>query len=111
MRTLRSGLMKVALPAIILVTACSALAQATDEKILKYPMAISCERDGALRFGYLSEIRTDGSAAYHSVDGRRAAQLNTKGVLEPLTPMKPTGCIGKSLEELRDEGRTVEFPR
>ena len=111
MRTFRSGLMKVALPAIILVTACSGAGQATEDEIRKYPMAINCDRDGALRFGYLSEIRTDGSAVYHSVDGRRAAQLNTKGVLEPLTPMKPTGCIGKSLDELRAEGRTVEFPR
>ena len=62
--------------------------------------------------GYLHIVKENGDATYSSVIGAQTATLNAKGVVEAPTD-RPAGndCIGKTVEELRSNGRVVEFQR
>lgn len=76
------------------------------------PAAIMCyaEADQSWRIGYLSKVNKNGDAEYVSGNGKLSATLNAKGVVEAPTN-RPAGldCFGKTLAELRSNGRVMEF--
>jgi len=78
------------------------------------PAAVMCyaEADQSWRVGYLYRVNKNGEAMYISADGKLSATVNAKGVVEAPTN-RPAGvdCYGKTLDELRSNGRTMEFQR
>jgi len=78
------------------------------------PAAIMCyaESDQSWRVGYLYKVNKNGDAEYVSANGKLSATLNAKGVVEAPTN-RPAGvdCYGKTLAELRTNGRVLEFQR
>jgi len=76
------------------------------------PAAIMCyaETDQSWRVGYLHKVNKNGEAHYLSPDGRLSATVDFKGVVAAPTN-RPAGvdCYGKTLDELRSNGRTLEF--
>ena len=74
------------------------------------PAAIMCyaESDQSWRVGYLSKVNKNGDAEYVSGNGKLSATLNPKGVVEAPTN-RPAGvdCYGKTLAELRSNGRVM----
>ena len=76
------------------------------------PIAIVCERGARATYGYLSEIKEDGSALYQSMDRRRSVIVTADGIVEPTTGMAPGNtCFGKSIDDLRKDGKTIEAVR
>jgi hypothetical protein len=78
------------------------------------PAAIICyaRADQSWRVGYLQRINKNGDATYMTPDGRLSATVNAKGVVAAPTN-RPAGvdCYGKTLDELRSNGRIWEFQR
>jgi hypothetical protein len=78
------------------------------------PAAIMCyaEADQSWRVGYLYRVKKNGEAMYISADGKLTATVNANGIVEAPTN-RPAGvdCYGKTLDELRSSGRTMEFQR
>ena len=78
------------------------------------PVAIMCyaESDQSWRVGYLYKVNKNGDAEYVSANGKLSATLNAKGVVEAPTN-RPAGvdCYGKTLADLRTNGRVLEFQR
>jgi hypothetical protein len=78
------------------------------------PAAIICyaQADQSWRVGYLYQVNKNGDATYMALRGRLAATVNAKGVVVPPTN-RPAGldCYGKTLDELRSNGRIMEFQR
>jgi hypothetical protein len=76
------------------------------------PAAIMCyaEADQSWRVGYLFKVNKNGDAEYVSANGKLSATLNAKGVVEAPTN-RPAGvdCYGKTLADLRSNGRVMEF--
>lgn len=76
------------------------------------PAAIMCyaSADQSWRIGYLYKINNDGSAIYMAPNGNLAATLDSNGVLLPPKD-RPAGldCYGKTLDELRSNGRVMEL--
>jgi hypothetical protein len=79
-----------------------------------FPAAIICyaRADQSWRVGYLHRINKNGDATYMTPDGRLSATVNAKGVVAAPTN-RPAGvdCYGKTLDELRSNGRIWEFQR
>ena len=78
------------------------------------PAAIICysEPDQSWRVGYLYRVNKNGDARYLSPDGRQGAMLNAKGIVEaPAGRVANLDCYGKTLDELRSNGRIMEFQR
>jgi hypothetical protein len=76
------------------------------------PAAIMCyaAADQSWRIGYLYKINNDGSAIYMAPNGNLAATLDAKGVLlEPKDRPAGLDCYGKTLDELRSNGRVMEL--
>jgi hypothetical protein len=78
------------------------------------PAAIICyaQADKSWRVGYLSSVNMNGDAVYIAANGRLSATVNAKGVVVAPTN-RPAGldCFGKTLDELRSNGRIMEFQR
>jgi hypothetical protein len=78
------------------------------------PAAIICyaPADQSWRVGYLFRVNKNGDTIYISPDGRLSATVNAKGVVAVPTN-RPAGldCYGKTLDELRSNGRIMEFQR
>jgi hypothetical protein len=76
------------------------------------PAAIMCyaEADQSWRVGYLFKVNKNGDAEYVSANGRLSATINAKGIVEAPTN-RPAGvdCYGKTLAELRTNGRAMDF--
>jgi len=94
---------------VLLTLATQAVAQPAAPN---FPAAIMCyaEADQSWRVGYLSKVNKNGDAEYVSGNGKLSATLNAKGVVEAPTN-RPAGvdCYGKTLAELRSNGRVMEF--
>ena len=105
------------LPLAVIVTstlvtlATGAAAQAVPPNL---PAAIMCyaQADQSWRLGYLLRVNKDGDATYITPDGRLSAIVNAKGVVAAPTN-RPAGvdCYGKTLDELRSNGRVMDFQR
>jgi hypothetical protein len=78
------------------------------------PMAITCygPQDQSWRVGYLYRVNAKGDAIYLAVDGKIGATVNAQGVVMAPTN-RPAGldCYGKTLDELRANGRVMDFQR
>jgi hypothetical protein len=79
-----------------------------------FPAAIMCyaPTDQSWRVGYLSRVNNNGDAIYLGASGRLSATVNAKGIiLAPTNRPGPVDCYGKTLDEMRSNGRTMEFQR
>jgi len=96
---------------MLLALATGAVAQAIPPNL---PAAIMCyaQADQSWRVGYLFRVNKNGDAIYIAPDGRLSATVDAKGVVAAPTN-RPAGldCYGKSLDELRSNGRVMEFQR
>jgi hypothetical protein len=76
------------------------------------PAAIICyaQSDQSWRVGYLDRVNKNGDSEYLAANGRIGATVNAKGIVEAPTN-RPAGldCYGKTLDELRSNGRIMEF--
>jgi hypothetical protein len=78
------------------------------------PLGIMCWNEGSQSWGiaYLVTVMKDGTATYMPPGGQTAATVNTKRILEPPKDRPAVfDCFGKTVEELRALGRTVEVRR
>jgi hypothetical protein len=102
---------QLALIALGMLFAAGAVAQTAPSNL---PAAIMCyaQADQSWRVGYLFRINKSGDATYLTPDGRLSATVNSKGVVAAPTN-RPVGvdCYGKTLDELRSNGRVLEFQR
>ena len=77
-------------------------------------MAVFCyaQQDKEWRVGYLYRVTENGDAMYLSPTGKLGATINAKGVVV-MPANRPAGadCYGKTLDELRTNGRVMEFQR
>jgi len=101
----------VAVSGVLFTFATGAVAQTVPPNL---PAAIVCyaQADQSWRVGYLSRVNKDGGATYMTPDGRLSATVNAKGAVAAPTN-RPAGvdCYGKTLDELRSNGRILEFQR
>ena len=108
---LKCRLALVAVAGIFLTVATGAVAQTVPPNLAA---AIICyaQADQSWRVGYLFRINKNGDAAYITPDGRLSAMVNAKGVVAAPTN-RPAGvdCYGKTLDDLRSNGRVLEFQR
>ena len=100
-----------AVTSMIVTLATGAIAQTVPSN---FPAAIMCyaQSDQSWRVGYLHRITKNGDAMYTSLVGNLNATINAKGVV--VAPNnRPAGvdCYGKTLDELRSNGRVLEFQR
>ena len=85
-------------------------AGAGEESHLKgYPLVLVCGRGEQVKMAYLSDISADGEARYRSADNKLALVVaRDKTVGSPMTVPEGSVCLDKTLDQLRDEGRTIE---
>ena len=77
-----------------------------------FPLAVICfsEQTQTWRIGYLQEVSKDGSAVYVAAAGHLRVTVNANGLVQPPSDRPPgVDCFGKTLKELRAEGRVVEL--
>ena len=101
----------IAVPGVLLSLATATAAQTFPPN---RPTAITCyvPQDQSWRVVYLHKIHANGDAIYMTVDGKLASTLNAKGIVEMPTDRSATAdCYGKTLDELRTNGRVLEFQR
>jgi hypothetical protein len=97
--------------AVLAVTVTAAGAQTTPPNV---PAAIICyaQADQSWRVGYLHRITKNGDAMYTSLVGNLNVTVNAKGlVLAPTNRPSGVDCYGKTLDELRTNGRIMDFQR
>ena len=73
------------------------------------PLAVICfnEKTQTWRIGYLHEVAPDGSAVY--VAGDLRVTVDAKGLVQPPSNRSAgVDCFGKTLKELRAEGRALK---
>jgi hypothetical protein len=78
------------------------------------PIAVICyvEQNQSWRVGYLNRINQNGDAEYLTANGKLGATLSAKGVvLAPANRPAVMDCIGKTVDELRANGRVMDFQR
>lgn len=86
-----------------------ASAQETDLK--SFPLAIICESSGIPHVFYLSKLQKDGVAVYLRPDGV-VGMITLTGTATVVGGDEERGsCGGKTLEEIREAGQTVEFAK
>ena len=104
-------MLKLAVAGVSSMLATGSVAQTVPPNL---PAAIICfaQPDQSWRVGYLHRVNKNGDLLYISPDGRLSATVDAKGVV--LAPTnRPAGldCYGKTLDELRSNGRVMEFQR
>jgi hypothetical protein len=108
---LKFPLAATAVPSMLIALATGAVAQTVPPNL---PAAITCyaAADQSWRVGYLFRVNKNGDAIYMTPDGRLSATVSAKGVVAAPTN-RPAGvdCYGKTLDELRSNGRIMEFQR
>ena len=86
------------------------ISQAQEGDWRKLPLAVVCKLPTSFTIGYLSEVRDDGGAVFISADGRIAASVEPDGSIKPAGDLVNDSCTGRTLEELRSDGMTIEMP-
>jgi hypothetical protein len=108
---LRFPLTLVAVPGVLVTFATGTIAQTAPPNV---PIAVICyiEQNQSWRVGYLYRINQNGDAEYLTADGKLGATLNAKGVvLAPANRPAVLDCIGKTIDELRANGRVMDIQR
>jgi hypothetical protein len=105
---LKIPLALVAVPGVILTLATETAAQTFPSNL---PIAVACYAPHkGWRVAYLYTVNTNGDAAYTAPNGRLAATVNAKGiVVAPTNRPSDLDCYGKTLDELRANGRVMDF--
>jgi hypothetical protein len=101
----------VAVPGVLLSLATGTIAQTAPPNV---PIAVICyiEQNQSWRVSYLNRIDQNGDAQYSTADGKLGATLSAKGVvLAPANRPATLDCIGKNVDELRANGRVMDFQR
>ncbi len=96
---------------MFVILATDAIAQPTPPSL---PAAVMCytQKDQSWRVGYLYMVNKNGHAIYLTPNGRIAGAVNAKGVvIAPTNRPATSDCFGKTLDELRSNGRVMEFQR
>ena len=94
---------------VILAFAAEAAAQTNPPD---FPIGIICyiQQDQSWRVGYLNAVNANGDAIYLS--GRLGLTVNAKRVVvTPVNRPAISDCFGKTLDELRSNGRVIDFQR
>jgi hypothetical protein len=108
---LKFPLTLVVVPGLFLNLVTGTIAQTAPPNL---PVAVICysDLDHSWRVGYLSRINENGDADYSSANGNLGITVNAKGVvLAPTNRTAATDCIGKTIDELRGDGRVLDFQR
>ena len=72
------------------------------------PIALVCQGPGGNSIvAYLAGFKTDGSALYRSL-GNLAATVDANGMVETSVDRAEGDCAGKTIDELRASGQTIE---
>lgn len=96
---------------MLVALATAAVAQTSPPNV---PVAIICYNQNlkVWRVGYLNTIKENGEATYISLVDKLPVMVNAKGVLSAPSDRSPRlDCYGKTLDELRSNGRVLEFQR
>ena len=104
----------LAVTAIILTLATLAAGVTAQPAPPNLPAAILCyaQADQSWRVGYLSRVDKSGHALYVTADRRLSVTVDANGVVATPTNRPPsTDCYGKTLDELRSNGRLMEPQR
>lgn len=89
-------------------------ARSAAQAVPDLPLALICWSDSGQdwRIGYLSRINKDGTATYMPPGGQQSATVNEKRIVEaPKSRGGVVDCYGKTIDELRSMGRTLEIQR
>ena len=100
-----------AVTSMLVILATATIAQTVPPTL---PAAIICyaQADQSWRVGYLYRVKKNGDAKYIAPGGRLDATVNAKGVVVSPTNRPPgIDCYGKTLDELRSNGRIMDFQR
>ena len=81
---------------------------ATAQDIKAFPLAIICEYSGISHVFYLSKLGGDEVAVYMRPDGV-TGMLSLTGPASVVGGEEGGSCGGKTIQELRSAGQTVEF--
>jgi len=101
-KTLQTGLV-----AVIAVFLSFGGVPGTAADLAGLPIALVCQSPETKMVGYLAYFKRDGSAVYRSL-GRLAATVDANGLVETSVDRTEGDCAGKTIEELRAMGRTIE---
>jgi hypothetical protein len=102
----------VAISGVLLCIATGTIAQTPAPP--NVPVAIICyfEQNQSWHIGYLSRINQNGDAEYSAIPRRLSATISAKGVvLKPTNRPDALDCYGKTVDELRANGRVMDFQR
>jgi hypothetical protein len=111
---LKFPLALVAVSGVILTLATATAAQTLQTFPPNLPMAVACyvQQDQSWRVGYLHRVLANGDAIYITADGKLSVTLNAKGTVAMPTNRPATlDCFGKTLDELRANGRVMDPQR
>ena len=95
----------------LLALATGAVAQTFPSNL---PMVVVCysPQDQSWRVGYLYRVNPKGDAIYLAADGKLGAAVSAEGrVLAPTNRPAGLDCYDKTLDELRANGRVMDFQR
>ena len=98
-----------AVTSMLVILANGAVAQTVPANL---PGAIICYAppDQSWRVIYLLKVNKNGDTIYITPDGRLTATVNAKGVMEaPTNRPGSVDCYGKTVDDLRSNGRILEF--
>jgi hypothetical protein len=99
----------IAVPGVLFTLATTTAAQTLPPNL---PMAVNCyvQQTQSWHVGYLQRVQANGDAIYMGPDGRLSATVNAKGVVvAPANRPALLDCYGKTLDELRKNGRVMDF--
>jgi hypothetical protein len=99
----------VAVPGVILTLATETAAQTFPPNL---PIAVVCyaPQHKGWRVAYLYSVNANGHAVYTAPNGRLAATVDENGiVVMPVNRPSDLDCYGKTLDELRANGRVMDF--
>jgi hypothetical protein len=95
----------------ILLPLSAVQATAQETNLQSFPLAIICEFSGIPHVFYLSKLQKDGVAVYLRPDGI-VGMITLTGTATVVGGDEEGGsCGGKTLEEIRAAGQTVEFAK
>ncbi|WP_299355226.1 hypothetical protein [uncultured Shimia sp.] len=78
------------------------------EDVADLPAAIMCAVSDQTYVVYLSKIESDGSALYAGIHGG-VALVGADGKIKPTDTMNAGDCADRTIQELREAGKTRDF--
>jgi hypothetical protein len=94
----------------ILLPLAAVQASAQETNLQSFPLAIICEFSDVPHVFYLSKLQKDGVAVYLRPDGI-VGMITLTGTASVVGGDEGGSCGGKTLEEMRAAGQTVEFAK